>query len=93
MARGLKFLIWEVEELHNPCCENKGADQLRGYCEADLRLCFEYAKSQFSHDVAQIIRINVHYLHVTKSGSLITVAKIVSMFGNFMLSHSIHKCT
>ena len=20
--------------------ENKGADQLRGYCEADLRLCF-----------------------------------------------------
>ena len=22
------------------CKENKGADQLRGYCEADLRLCF-----------------------------------------------------
>ena len=23
-----------------PCSENKGADQLRSYCEADLRLCF-----------------------------------------------------
>ena len=23
-------------------CENKGADQLRSYCEADQRLCFRY---------------------------------------------------
>ena len=30
----------EVEELYYPCSENKGADQLRSYCEADLRLCF-----------------------------------------------------
>ena len=22
------------------CSENKGADQLRSYCEADLRICF-----------------------------------------------------
>ena len=27
-----------------PCSENKGADQLRGYCEADLRLCFRICK-------------------------------------------------
>ena len=40
MARGLKFRIWEEKELHNPCGENKGADQLRSYREADLRLCF-----------------------------------------------------
>ena len=26
--------------LYYPCCENKGADQLRSYCEADLRLSF-----------------------------------------------------
>ena len=26
--------------MYYPCCENKGADQLRGYREADLRLCF-----------------------------------------------------
>ena len=25
--------------------ENKGADQLRSYCEADLRLCFRYSDS------------------------------------------------
>ena len=26
-------------------CENKGADQLRSYCEADQRLCFLYTDS------------------------------------------------
>ena len=40
MARDLNFRIYEVEGLYYPCSENKGADQLRGYCEADLRLCF-----------------------------------------------------
>ena len=30
----------EVEGLYYPCSENKDADQLRGYREADLRLCF-----------------------------------------------------
>ena len=29
------------------CCENKGADQLRGYREADLRLCFHMKKAGF----------------------------------------------
>ena len=50
MARGLKFLIKEVEGLYYICCENKGADQLRadqlhGYREADLRLCFRICKT------------------------------------------------
>ena len=36
----LKFLIKEVEGLNYSCNENKGADQLRGYREADQRLCF-----------------------------------------------------
>ena len=40
MAGGLKFLINEVEGLYYTCSENKGADQLHGYREADLRLCF-----------------------------------------------------
>ena len=30
--------------LYYPCSENKGADQLRGYREADLRLCFRICK-------------------------------------------------
>ena len=40
MARGWKFCIKEVEVLYYPSSENKDADQLRGYREADLRLCF-----------------------------------------------------
>ena len=30
--------------LYYPCSENKGADQLRDYREADLRLCFRICK-------------------------------------------------
>ena len=44
MARGLKFRIYEVEGLYFLCSENKGADQLCGYREADLRLCFRICK-------------------------------------------------
>ena len=44
IARGLKFRLWEVEGLYCLCSENKGADQLRGYREADLRLCFRICK-------------------------------------------------
>ena len=44
MARGLKFRILEEERLYYPCSENKGADQLRGYRKADLRLCFRICK-------------------------------------------------
>ena len=47
MARGWKFYIKKVEELYYPCSENKGADQLRSYCEADLRLCFRINKMLF----------------------------------------------
>ena len=45
MARGLKFWIYEVEGLYYPCSKNKDADQLRGYREADLRLCFRICKN------------------------------------------------
>ena len=30
--------------MYYPRSENKGADQLRGYCEADLRLCFRLCR-------------------------------------------------
>ena len=47
-ARGLKFRVLEEEGLNYPCSENlsenKGADQLRSYCEADLRLCFRICR-------------------------------------------------
>ena len=34
------YLSLLEEGLYYKCSENKGADQLRGYREADLRLCF-----------------------------------------------------
>ena len=46
-ARSLKFQIKEEEGLYFPCSENKGADQLRSYCEADLRLCFRICRLLF----------------------------------------------
>ena len=44
MARGLKFRIKTDDGLYYLCSENKGADQLRGYRKADLRLCFRICK-------------------------------------------------
>ena len=44
MARGLKFWMYVLEGLYYPYSENKGADQLSGYREADLRLCFRICK-------------------------------------------------
>ena len=47
-ARSLKFWSQVEEELYYPSNENKGADpsadQLRGYREADLRLCFRLCR-------------------------------------------------
>ena len=43
-ARSLKFWIKVEEGLYYPFREIKGADQLRGYREADLRLCFRICK-------------------------------------------------
>ena len=61
MARDLKFRILKVEELYYQSSENKGADQLRGYREADLRLCFRICKTRFSHDAAQIADVSTEW--------------------------------
>ena len=52
LTRDLKFGIWKVEGLYYLCSENKGADQLPDYREADLGLCFR--KCWFSHEVAHM---------------------------------------
>ena len=44
MARNSRFRIKVVEGLYYPFSENKGADQLRSNCAADLRLCFRICK-------------------------------------------------
>ena len=43
-ARSLKFRFYVEEELYYSSSENKGDDQLRGYREADLRLCFRLCR-------------------------------------------------
>ena len=40
IAKSSKFRIEKVEGLFYLSSENKGADQPRSYCAADLRLCF-----------------------------------------------------
>ena len=46
--------LQKIEELYYLYSKNKGADQLRGYSEADLRLCFRLAECFFSHDAAEV---------------------------------------
>ena len=59
---GLKFWIDEVEGLYYPCSENKGADQLRGYRKADLRLCFRICKMPvFSRRGSYAVEISDSY--------------------------------
>ena len=43
---GLTLQIKEVEGLYYLCSKNKGADQLRSYCAADLYLSFRIYKKQ-----------------------------------------------
>ena len=55
--------------MYYPSSENKGADQLRGYREADLRLCFRICKT----------------LVFIRSGSFFTSCKTFFFFDNRQL--------
>ena len=41
--------------MHYPSSENKGADQLRGHREADLRLCFRICKNPVFYVAAHML--------------------------------------
>ena len=80
MARGLKFRIQEVEGLYYQCSENKGADQLRGYREADLRLCFSICKKPVfsrrgSYNKTGVYR-GIHYFFQKKIVMLLAVYRL-----------------
>ena len=68
VARGLKFRIYEVQGFYYLCSENKGADQLCGYSEADLRLCFRICKkpvfSRRGSYVVDAILIHIHNIRL-----------------------------
>ena len=62
MVKGWKFWIYKVEELYYPCSENKGADQLCSYCEADLRLCFRLCRLfVFPCSVSFYVKLFLHW--------------------------------
>ena len=63
MARGFKFRIKIEEGLHYLCSENKGADQLRSYREADLHFCFCICKMFFFYDTAFFNDISVSSIY------------------------------
>ena len=48
-------------QLYSLCSKNKGAHQLRGYLEADLRLCFPICKTLFSHNAAHFMLSSVKH--------------------------------
>ena len=59
--------------MYYPCSENKDADQLRGYREADLRLCFRPCKLLvFSRTCSYLVinknSINIHLILSFSSG-------------------------
>ena len=47
----------EEEGLYYPCGQNKGADQLHSYCEADVHLCFRLCRLVVC--VAQIVLLSI----------------------------------
>ena len=79
-ARSLKFRIKVEEELYYLSSENKGADQLRGYREADRRLCFRICRLLvFSHGGSNtcVLYSNLHPLYLlTQCGVLFLLAEI-----------------
>ena len=60
--------------MYKLCSDNKGADQLHGYREADLRLCFHICKKPvFSRLASNIVefgtaRVNVFYKMINQMG-------------------------
>ena len=50
--------------MYYPCSENKDADQLRGYREADLRLCFRPCKLLVFSRTGSYKIIYMYFLHL-----------------------------
>ena len=60
MTRDLKSRVKKEEGLYCLCSETKGADQLRGFRIADLRLCFRICKKRITHDEALMGKVSFY---------------------------------
>ena len=95
-------MIYKVEELYYPCSENKGADQLRGYCEKAITaklICafvFAYADCWFSHAYAiessSLIMFKPFNSFVEKMNSSILHYSFIHLhsFHSFVYIHFFH---
>ena len=63
-----KFGFKKLRILYYQCSKNKDADQLRSYCEADLRLCFRICKMLVFSVILKII-INDWVIKTVHTGS------------------------
>ena len=90
MDRCSKFRIKKVDGLFYLCSENKGADQLRGYREADLRLCFRICKTlvfswRGSNGDTDPRKVDRKHKHVKfKSGNLISRRISKNVWANYI---------
>ena len=58
--------------MYYPCSENKDADQLRGYREADLRLCFRPCKLLvFSRTGSLCFSLHLFFLNYGYQGQFV----------------------
>ena len=86
MVRGLKFQNEEVKGLYYLCSEKKGADQLRSYRAADLRLCLHiWKKKVFSGGSSYMRRVMrkpffFAYAKTKTQISFTVTAKLISAF-------------
>ena len=77
--------------MYYPCSENKGADQLRGHREADLRLCFSIlADCWFSHQAAQMSTISLDLLSIWNA---ICIKHWFLMYDNMQTTRTINTKT
>ena len=74
--------------MYYPCSENKGADQLRGYREADLRLCFRLVRllvfpcgGSFVAKQEETLRKHAHATH----REFFSVVKTENFIGKFTI--------
>ena len=65
-------MIEEAEGLYFLCSENKGADQLHGYCAAQLISAFvsAYAKCSFSCDKALLRNMSRHSFSIPQVSNI-----------------------
>ena len=74
--------------MYYPSSENKGADQLRSYCEADLRLCFRLGRLLVFPCGGSSLCME----QVLKATFLQTKMKIAITFKRTYSAQEIHRC-